>query len=64
MSNVKTCVVIGYFTMESGDSGRIFESAEFGGNMQYETAHDFIEDVKKTYRGRVREWVIKQVVIG
>lgn len=63
MSEVKTCVVIGHFTLGCNE-GNIFESAEFGYNRHYATAHEFISSVTDMHRKSGSSWVIKQVVIG
>lgn len=61
--DVKTCVVIGHFTLGSAE-GKIFESAEFGYSCKYATAHEFISEVTNMHRKAGSDWTIKQVVIG
>jgi hypothetical protein len=60
---VKTCVVIGHFELGVSE-GRVFESAPFGYQCEYATAHHFITTVREMHRASGSKLTITNVVIG
>lgn len=66
MSSIKTVVIIG--TSLKPRSGipavDVFESAVFGYDQEYTSAHHFIETVRQLHRSNGFELKIDKVVIG
>lgn len=63
MSEVKTCVVLGHFTL--GDNqGQILEYAEFGYNCNYATAAQFIKAVHEMHRNAGSKYTFTNIIIG
>lgn len=63
MSDVKTCVVMGHFTL--GDhQGQIFEYAEFGYDCNYATAAEFIKAVRDMHHNTGSKYTFTNIIIG
>lgn len=61
---VKTCVVMGYFTIGDSEQTTMFESAEFGYLCEYQTANHFITSVREMHKKNGSRLTITSVVIG
>lgn len=61
--SIKTCVVMGTFQIGNSEQGNFFESATFGLDSKFATAHDFIQYLRRDFLKGCR-YRITDVIIG